>query len=398
MTTRERVMMYGVGGMIAGLGVVWVVQRAVVEPFRTIRRDITMEAQRRTELENKLASLATIERDWQGQTNRTLSLDPKAAQLRFADAMVALLERHGLLNDAGTKSTKVSPVATRKDRSGFVDVPVAIETTGTLNEIVGFLVDFYRQDFAARIDQISLRADQSLINDAAAPERSARRPGRPNRAASAEAAKPRLGPEGPPISATLVATTLVLPRLAGIESTPASDLTELPDGRLRYALDDYQQIVARSLFNPYKPPPPVVQAPPTPEPAPEPPPVDVVEAPPPPPSPPANPRPDAEFMTLVGTTVINGEPRAYVIDERKAADPEGRMRVYTLDEPIDDGTLLLVHPKGIVVRVRGENGEAQDYFYAIRHPKPLTFRERELISPTAHPEIAAAIAAEIVTP
>jgi hypothetical protein len=92
------------------------------------------------------------------------------------------------------------------------------------------------------------------------------------------------------------------------------------------------------------------------------------------------PRPNKK---LVGTTSTNGELVAYVRNEGRRELPLERVG---LNESIDDGTLVLVHPRGIVVQVEEQAGEAFAFrYYVYRLGTPFT--EREELNPEVYPGI-----------
>ena len=75
---------------------------------------------------------------------------------------------------------------------------------------------------------------------------------------------------------------------------------------------------------------------------------------------------------------------AVVIDQQQR---DKAPQKYGLDEQFDDGTLILILPKGVVVRTGGK-----DYFY----PLGKSFRDREEVSADTHPEVWKALRAEFV--
>ncbi len=396
MTQRERLLAITLGLTLGVLGAGWLVQRFVVSPLVTVRQQIAAEGVRRGELNRKLAELDRVEQDWKAQVARTLAAEPKEAQLRFRENMQMLLERHGLAAGSQDKGAKISPGSIITDnRTGFVDVPLSIQTTGSLRQIVGFLVDFYRQDYAARIDQVSMTADlrEGAAGGAPAAAAGSSRAGRRTRSPGpATASVANYGLDGPPVNVTIDVVTLVAPKLAKVEASPAAGVQELESGRLRFPVETYQEIVERSLFAPYVPPPP---PPPPPDPA-APPPAVVVEPNLPPPPPPAPLRDQPERQILIGTTVINGVPYAYVLDER---DGRNTVTRYGHDARLDgegNAVVLLIHPRGMVVRARDDAGRATDYFYPLRQPEPASFAERVPLTEEEYPEVVAALRAEFV--
>lgn len=385
MTQRERWLGMLFGGTVAGLALWWGVNHMIVTPFKNVQAGIRSARNVGIELENKLREYAKVSENWQVRTHKTLAVDPKDAQLRFTENTNLLLERHGLLNGPSGRETKVTPGSLVHDKNGFWTVPITVQASGTLKAIVGYLIDFYRQDYLSRIDRIDMQVDQGAIT---AFEKS--KPGAaPKRGKGGPAngpAGPAIGPDGPPINVTIYASTVTLPSVARIKPTPIEQIEELENGRLRYPVSTYAEIVQDNLFAPYQPPPPPPPPPATQQaqiaatqPEPQKTIVPVVVTPP---------RDAPEQHLLLGTTVLNGEALAYVKDERHPGD---ELTKYHLDDPIDDGTLLMIHQRGIVVRAKQPDGRKVDYFYPIRVPNPASFADREELTPVNHPEVYEAL-------
>lgn len=359
MTRREKVLAICVGGALGGLALAMIVRWTVVEPYKAIQKQITDEQKRQKDLRAELRNLQPVDAKWEELTSRTFSADPQEAQRRFREDMHMLLERHGL------KSAKVSPGAFVRYKDESTGVPLTISASGSLKAIVGFLCDFYRRDYLARLDKVRISAEQAVIADVNSTRGrgGGARPGRGG-AARREAAT---GPDGPELKLNVSAVALVLPQLPMMGHPVLPD--EIPErerGRLAEDLPAYKTIFERSLFVPYTP---RVAAP---QPAETTKPAHVAEVPPPPET--SKPDPDAQKY-VCGTTRLNGELIAYVLDEARR---DQRPSEYRLDQPIHDGTLLLVVPEGIVVRANGK-----DYFY----PLGKKFAEREVLDADAHPEV-----------
>ncbi len=378
MTRREKVLAMCLGGTLSGVAFFTLVNWAVIGPFKSVKQQIAAERERQRNLNEQLKRLTQVEREWQEKwTARTLAADPKEAQRRFREDMHRLLARHGL------REPKVSPGTFVKYKNGSVGVPLTVSATGTLKEVLGYLCDFYRRDYLARLDKVRITADQSIVGEVNLPRRrglvrSTRAPALTKREAS-------IGPDGPELKLTVSAITLVLPKLPGLEHPVMQEITELEDGRLLRKREEYNLILDKNLFMPYQEKPaavaqdqPVTQPsrPAVPATRPLPPPVD--------------PRPGADQQFVRGTVSLDGEQVAYVVDERQRDQPP---RQYHLDEPIDDGTLILIHPQGLVVRVRQPDGRTVDYVY----PLGASFRDREELDCEAHPEICEAMQREIIS-
>lgn len=380
MTRRERVMAMVVGGALCGLGLWAGIRYMVLSPLESYDKQIVAERNKQKKLQRQLRELDDVEERWQALTARTLGADAKEAQRAFREDMHMLLERHGL------DEPKVSPGTFINYRDGTVGVPLNISAKGTLKDIVGLLCDFYRRDYLARLDNVRLTADQGVINSVnssrgrASRSRSGRR-GRTNRGRAVS-----FGPEGPTLRVSISAMTVVLPEIRDIPHQVMEEVEDLEHGRLSEERIAYNAIVDNNPFEPYQPPPPVVKKPDPPKPKEEPDqkrPEPVVKR-----EPKVDPRANAGNMRLVASVMYGDEPRVYVADESK---PTQKPEIYTHDDPIDDGTLLLIHRHGIVVRVQ-ENGDTTDYYYELGG----TFRDREELDPELHPEVAAALDRELL--
>lgn len=72
---------------------------------------------------------------------------------------------------------------------------------------------------------------------------------------------------------------------------------------------------------------------------------------------------NAEHLAVVGTTALGGRTLAYVRDDR---DPQAGMQHLRVGDALDNGTIVLIHPRGVVVRCAATNSDAPtDYFYEI---------------------------------
>jgi hypothetical protein len=170
----------------------------------------------------------------------------------------------------------------------------------------------------------------------------------------------------------LTVSTIVLPTVQNIPPAPVAEIKATEQPRLARELLAYALIHEKNLFEEYQPP---VVEPPAPveavkasEKKSE----EVKESPKPPPS----------ERAVVSTMAFDGKLFADVQDLDKPANPLTRV---TLNETMDDGKVVLIHPKGVVVRVgngRG-NGGFKDFLYKLGRP----FKEREELSAEKHPEI-----------
>jgi hypothetical protein len=307
-------------------------------------------------------------------------------------------------------------------KSPFVHLHVHTEYSildglATVDELVRFLEELYRRPYPIRVRSLSVTPDESAANPRTASATAAsgrsngsagsrdRRPGssagaaRESEPAAARVDRaPRSGSSGADTRVTinLTATTLVVPLFKSYKHDAlGDDPSAWPEGPPRLARDHngYAAMASALQFTKWRPPPP--EPPPTPRETPvaatrpvtEPRPIVRVD-----------PRKDADKKVVVGVTSLHGQRYAYVRDDTSRAGLTERVGA---SEPLDDGTLLLVHPRGLVVRVlrdtatpHAEDGvEAEpsatiDYWY----PLGKSFKEREEFRPDSHPEVAAELA------
>jgi hypothetical protein len=386
MTKRERILAVCVGGTLAGFALVKGIEYTVVAPLNAIENSITTEQEERDKLNDRLKALKNVEEDWEALTARTLATDPKEAGRRFQKDINELAERHGLRNP---KTTPGNPTTSKNN---FVSVPLTLRAKGTLKEAIGFLNDFYQRPYIARLDKVTLTSDRGVIESVNSPRRSrsstrtttvrGRDRGTTRTTTPSRSRDPVIGPEGPELDISITGVTLVLDELKGLDHPIAPNPIEPGDSRLPRDLAAYNQIFDENLFKPFQPPQVIVKQPtPTEEPEEQEQPVM--------PTVKVDPRRDAEHFFVTVTTSLNGEPVVYILDDRRRGQPLIR---YYLDQEVEnEGTLLLIHPRGLVIRTE-ERGREKDYFY----PAGLSFAEREELNRDAHPEIWQAMEAEFL--
>jgi len=254
---------------------------------------------------------------------------------------------------------------------------------GTLQQLVNFLCDFYRRGYLARIDQINVTADDVLARGGASTA-SRVRPGRratPGAVQTQTPTTPTVGPEGPQLAISFSASALVLPLIGGIESQPHPDPLAPPPqerGRLPRTPQEYSTIWQKSLFRPYQEPPRVATSQPATAPAR----VAETAVPAQPPPPPPAPRPR---KGVVAVSARSGRLEVGVRDLDRREQP---LEWYGINDPIDDGTLVLVNHRGIVVAVEENHGGRREYVYYF-YKLGSSFEERQRVDPQQHPEIQA---------
>ncbi|MFO0840345.1 MAG: hypothetical protein U1D55_17695 [Phycisphaerae bacterium] len=361
MSGREKSLAYGVGGVVAAFLVWQVLQVTVITPFQTLRDGIRTAQTRRVDLQDLIAANKAYKERWQSRTAMTMAREPEETQLRFLGDVASLLDQHHLV-----EQRSISPRSARTDRkTGLIEVPLQVRVYGNLAGVVGFLKDFYQRPYMVRLESLSIRAEDQG--------------NRGGRGGARGANSDRL-------DLSFVATTLCLPALSSApHRSPDPDQPTRTPPVIREA-PAYEPIVAINMFKKYVPPtpPPVVVK--TPETRP------TTEAPRPPPA--VDPRAGADKMMLVGTTSMQGELIAFVQDMAHREQP---LQSFRPNDPIDDGALVLVHPRGIVVRVEAaaavtsnESGDAtpppssvSEYFYALG----TNFKERQPISEVEDSEV-----------
>lgn len=355
-----------VGGAVALAAAWWagrtLYARTIIahrDTLRAVQADITaLDAEKRR--------MKNARDDWKKIVARTLDYAPERAHMRFREDMSSLLERHGFTNAQLT----VRSLAPRRNKDGTVELPVQITTRGKLKALVSLMVDIARREYLLRVESLSITAEQG---------RSAADPGAAaagRRGRTAPAAQPAGDPNGPDLSIAITASTLAVPKLENIVAQPLGEIVASEQGRLPRPPAEYDQIVAANVFSDYKAPPPPEQptAPVVADGAPvtQPP----VEA----PRPAVNPRADAAHLALVGSTGTRGELRALVRDDRNPTDPADS---YPLNSTLDDGVLVLVHPRGIVVHSTAGPDAGREFFYKLG----TKFTERVLVANVVLPDV-----------
>lgn len=326
MTTREKVLAGVVGGAVVLLGGSKLLGRAVLAPLESTRHSLQLARQKRDNLRQFVRAHRDVAQRWQQYTARTLSADMEQAKVAFLDRIARLLDRHGL-----TAKRSLAPQTPRRQKSGIVLIPLQVRISGSLESVVGFMCDLRQQPYLARLSKVTMRA-----------------------AERDQARGKRGGSEPAALTLSLTATSVVLPRIPGIAHLPFDDRQPAP-ARLAHQPQAYQQIASVNFFEPYRPPVQVVRKPGRPANR------------PPAPRPRPKPRPN---MVLVGVSSLNGVPRAYVRDRDHLEEP---LREYFLSDRLDDGTLVAIQPKGLVVRVGAADADGRQYFF---YPVGASFRQR----------------------
>jgi len=365
MSVREKWLATGVVAVLA-LGACWGALRwGVVGRWQRLARDIAHQKTLVAKLDGELARARGAESAW--LSLKPLSRNPHRAAERFRQDLGGLIETHGL------KDASYQPFEPRRLKSEFAEVRLKIQTHGTLQQVVNFLCDCYRRGYLLKLEEVNLSAEDSRSGGRTVVS-SRRRPGsRSGAATTARVETPSYGPEGPRLSVSVLAVALVLPEIKGLEGQEtyqpgAGEPVEGP-GRLPRMPQDYAAVWETNLFKQWVPEPVVAST----EPPPAPPPKPVQ------PPPRVTPRPKKK---VVGVEARAGELIAYVRDQENLSLATEAVRI---NQPVDDGTLVLVDPKGMVVQVRG-GGVGPDFKYYL-YRLGRTFEEREELSASAYPEL-----------
>jgi Tfp pilus assembly protein PilO len=361
--------------------VAWGFVRArVIAPLAQMRTDIDAQRALRYNFEKELRQLEKTQTRWDAAVQSTLGTDKESgalAQHAFRDDLAALLQQHGLTD--GLSTTPGTPRVDRNRkgfRQGFVELPVKVSVKGSLDNLVAFLKDLYQRPYLARVSNLSLvgieeRGSSTAAKDAAASKTPARRgaSGRTPAPATHSPGGWRLG-----IDMTVVA--LVLPTMADSKAAPLTreQLSRGDPSRLGNA--DYGPIGSLNIFRKYQPPPPQ-----PPVEAPETPPVAVRPDTPRPDRPPPREDPPQPGLTLVASTGIGPDQIAYLRDDRRKGEPPTELR---LNDVLEDARVVLIHPRGIVMRV-GEGDGAKDYWIALG----AKLSARVELDPASEPDVAA---------
>jgi hypothetical protein len=364
MRTSEKRLAMVLGGVIGAFGAYTGVQRYIFAPRDELRQLIVDEQRKRGELDVSLAPALAIKKTWQKRTALTMPNSEETTSLAFRSDINALLSRYGL-TDQLTLTPKPAKPGPKGPREGFTEIAVGVNTEGKLRNLVEFLRDFYQRPYLKRVDTLTINAPTAEV-------------------------KTRTGASpDPTLTLQMTLSTLLLPEIKGVAPTPLDpDKVGLPEtleaSKLpRYVAEDpraYEPIIATNVFRLWEPPkPPPVRETPV-----------VVKRDDPPNTTPKvetpvvapDPRTDADQFTLKGAASLHGELVAYIQDERELDAP----REAHLNEAVDDGQLIMIDHRGIVVRTRQSAGRRKDYAYWFYEPGK-TFDERDRVTPLKYPRL-----------
>lgn len=397
MTNREKMLGGLVGGVLVLFGGYKLVETQVIQRDQRMKQQIAQAKETRDKLETRLQGADRTIEAWQKRTQHTLGTDYFANHQEFREDVSRLLDRNNLSDGLVVNKLKEREVK-KGANEGFIELPLSIRVNGKLRNLVDFLRDLYQRPYYVRVDKLNINAK---LRTKAQRERDKQR--------GLDQAFRR---EGPDLSLSLQVSTLILPKLDLVvdeltrevaHPTLATALAENPEmvdalaGPIELGAEpeEYARIVAVHPFKLYEPePPPVVvkRDPPKRE---EPPKVveNTPKEPPPPPPPPPRPK---KIVTGVGV-LPPGRPVVYLLDEENFEPAETKF----LNDEVDDGKLVLIDPRGIVVRSpkpqtaaargarRGRSRATPTEFVNYFYPIGSKFAERVELDPVVHPEVAA---------
>lgn len=370
MTQRERLLFGSVVGVLGLAASVKAVHSWFIAPRQALIAQRAAERARADALDLELARAQRSLDSWAKQTQHTLSHIGYEAHGKFRAEISALVAKHAFTDVTVRESP--AHVAPKGHREGFAELPVSVSAKASLRQLVAFLRDLYERPYFVRVGNMRINGENANL--------------------PVGSGKDKHVPVEPTLNISFSVETLVLPNVAGAPG-PTLDLANVPEigeriargekpALRREALEEYDEVARVNFFKLYTPPP-----------APKPDPVTTVvkndtpkptkpEPPPKPAPPPVDPRKNADKLMLVGVTTLNGEPMAFVEDEGK---PTEAPEQYRLNDAVDDGRLVLIHTRGIVIRVHEPSGEYKNYYYEVG----ATFKDRVEVQADLHPEIDA---------
>ncbi len=367
MTSREQVLIGSAATVAVLFGGYQAIRSYIVAPRMQLQQDIRDAQIERESLEERLLPSYSSRQRWQRATSTTFSNDIELSTLAFRAEITRLLQANSL-KDAATLTPRPVEVINKGPRAGFTTIKLGLKFDAPLQRVVSLLEDIYAAPYIKRVDQLAIAAAPNDVK----PKR-----GKPS--------------PNPTLGVTMTVSTLVLPNAPDkkLAATPFDpEWTKDPEwkSRLEPYLDeqtDFARVWQSNMFRLTearerpKPPPVKVEKP-----------VDVARndkpeaTEKPPPRPPVNRRPDADQFTLIGSTAEDGQPTAFVFDVRQAADPPLE---FQLNDEFDDGHLVLIDPRCVVIRANERKPAGGDKFYIYANGR--TFEERDKLTEQNYPEI-----------
>ncbi len=382
MKPRERLFAISIVALLAIAGGYRLVHMLIVEPRAALVSALKAANERQADLESWIDRENATRQRWSDETQCTLGQDSDKALRVFREDVARLLKDNDLDTDLRISPRK--PVVERRGvRKGFTELTLGVEVRGSLEQAVRFLRDFYERPYLVRVDSLSLNAGTSVASATKAATRGSERSDSRGRRAAPRTKEPNESE----LTIGMSLTTLVLPPIKDVpHKTLDVALLEAPQGESQPAVarrsplrredvSAYDAIFTTNMFKLYQEV-RVVTVPTTRETGPVEQ-TEVVKQVP-------DPRRDAGHFKVVATVSLHGELIAYVEDDRDRTEPPVRHR---LNDELDDGRLVLIHPRGIVVRTTpGEESASRavhNYFYRLGK----SFAERVELTADEHPEI-----------
>jgi hypothetical protein len=307
MNKRDRLLLLGFGALVA-----------LIVVFQGYKKYQNALADQRTEIrrqEGRLASVQLEQRQakegqdkWVKLGAQTFAMDENQARGRFRDELHELVRVAGLTHPDVTLNSSMAWL-----KNGIRILPCTVQADGSLANMVRFFFELHREPYVARCKSLSIQqvADK-------------KRPG--------------------VLKLTATIETLILP---ANKKVPTITPVELEKGKrkpiersLFAKLTDYEVITLHNMMEPYTAPAPVAVAVSQPAQGP------VVHAPPPPPPPPPPPA-DANKILARVLSSPRGQ-QAILQDAGAGASPTAQDTRVVVGETLYGGTLVFVHPRGVV--------------------------------------------------
>jgi Tfp pilus assembly protein PilO len=343
MNRREKILLaLVVGTLVLGLGLK-LFRSQVLD--RIVRMDRTIAA-KQVEIRNINAQKAVLRgqtKFWDEIAAQTLSTDVSEAHSELLYRLTELAQKHGI------PKPSVAVIEARPFKSGLTPLPITIDGTGTLSDVVRFLYALHNQPYIVQTRSVKLVPVK---------EKNETR-----------------------IRLTLKGESLALPphKLAPDATTVMKTPAEKQLAKTRTAFAEaskYQSIAEKHIFERYV-------KPPTPEPF-----VDANRKHDPETQPakhtdPVTPVVQRKFdpaRTSTKLTALIGTPDR---QEVVLTGTDKKRRVVKIGDDFDGGTLIFVHPEGAVVVYKDEKGKDEKDFY----PAGKLMSDMKVLTEDENPEV-----------
>ncbi|MGC9453927.1 MAG: hypothetical protein ACP5HU_03605 [Phycisphaerae bacterium] len=268
MSRQQKIIMLTVGVYVAGFVVYLMVNSLWLAPARAISRSIGDKRRDLTGQESLIRSEPRLRRELAEFAARTLGYDETVVRERVRERLMELLRRSGL-GSAGLSLDLFDGLR----RKAYREVGATVRTTGSLRQVVSFLLMLRSEPVLHRLENLSIT--------------------------------PARGGGGVDLQFRYVTVVPVVEGKRSPTTLPVDSPVPQPPAEQRELFD---AIVMRDLFRPYikRPQPPVVAHNPQPQPQPQP------EPPLPQPQPPSPPPEDS--FRVVGLPTMGGEVQVHLHD------------------------------------------------------------------------------------